>query len=756
MPAQGEQVPTAQSSSNRLTVLYVLALSAVALLTIVGQILVQRSLERQLSDSTVINIAGRQRMLSQKITKLALQIHASDDPFKRSKDRADLRSALTLWETCHRGLQDGNEKLGLPGNNSENVTELYRTLEPEFITIRDAAEQFLVQETADRKPAEELPVTLKTIMAHEANFLAGMDQIVYLYDKEAESRVSSLKRVEHGLLLVTLTVLLLEGLFVFRPAVGQIRRMVDDLRENTSALERAKESAETANKEKSRFLAKMSHELRTPMNAILGLSEVLLRGQLVNNQKKLLTTIHDSAQSLMGLLTDLLDMSKLEVDTSLKLRREPLNPKETFQRVAEMFTHQAIDRGLELNLDIDEDLDLWVLGDENRLRQVVVNLIQNALKFTTEGSISVEASVQRQQANEVLVNLCIRDTGPGISAEDQKTIFEPFKQAERDRDKHGGAGLGLSIAYRLVEAMNGRVRVVSKLGEGTAFIVDIPFSRSLGHIEQLDEWRHDKTAPIEVMPALKSANLLVVEDVEANRLVVGEMLGELAVPHRFAVSIADGLTKVDESWPDMILLDLELPDGDGFKFFYDLIGKCLNSDHARPLVIALTAHATEEIRTKTEDAGMDGFLTKPVTLEGLRMVLRLLPESLAEPSDSANDQASTAEPSGESGETVEDPLASYPLSLRHKLWTMYCDAYLPQYEELQSAFSEKDSKRFAFAAHRLLGMAANFGFNDAIPILREFDEDNIDLENPSIPEKMDRLFEVLQQLAEEANRNISL
>ncbi|RCS54368.1 response regulator [Bremerella cremea] len=751
MAAQGEPIPTAQSSSNRLTVLYVLALSAVALLTIVGQVLVQRSLERQLSDSTVINIAGRQRMLSQKITKLALQLHTTEDPFLQGKERAELRAALTLWETCHRGLQEGSEELGLPGNNSVYVRDLYQSLEIEFVAIRDAAEEILNPDEEPSEPTGERSPALKTILAHEANFLAGMDQIVYLYDQEAESRVTSLRRVEHALLLVTLTVLLLEGLFVFRPAVREIRRMVENLRENALDLEMAKETAETANAEKSRFLAKMSHELRTPMNAILGLSEVLLRGQLFNNQKKLLTTIHDSAQSLMGLLSDLLDMSKLEVDSSLKLRQEPLNPKEITQKVAEMFTHQAIDRGLELRLEVDTKLDIWVLGDENRLRQVLVNLIQNALKFTQQGSVSVEAEVQRQTSHEVIVNFCVSDTGPGISAEDQKTIFEPFKQAERDRDKHGGAGLGLSIAQRLVEAMNGRIRVVSKLGEGTAFIVDIPFVRSLEHTDHLDEWRPNKTAPAEVMPGLKSASLLVVEDVEANRMVIEAMLDELAVPYRFAVSIKDGLSQIDISWPDMILLDLELPDGDGFKFFYDLVSKCLSSNQVRPIVIALTAHATDEIRRKTEDAGMDGFLTKPVSLEGLRSVLRLLPDWTTDSSG----KKYARQGSSPAAEDESDPLASYPASLRSKLLAMYCDAYLPQYEELQNAFSERDPRRFTFAAHRLLGMAANFGFNDAIPILREFDEDNIDLDDPTISDKLDRLLGLLEQLAENASRDTS-
>lgn len=746
MSDQREMIPTAKSSTHRLTILYVLALSAVAVLTLAGQVLVQQSLEQQLSDSTVVNIAGRQRMLSQKITKLALQMHTTDSLTQRAEDRRELRDALQQWETSHVGLQTGNTELGLPGKNSDAVTELYARLEPEYVAIDEAAQQLLQQNDNDFQQNEISPA-LQAIMQHESDYLVGMNEIVYVYSQEAESRVASLRQVEHALLVITLAVLLFEGLFVFRPAVRQLQQMFQRLRENAEDLKLAKESAEAANQEKTRFLAKMSHELRTPMNAILGLSEVLLRGELSMNEKKLINTIHDSALSLMALLNDLLDMSKLEVESSLTLSREPINPKLICEKVVEMFAHQAKQQGLQLGLHVSEELDMWVLGDEYRLRQIMVNLVQNALKFTRQRQISIEAEVQRHMAHEVVISIAITDTGPGISHEDQELIFEPFKQAGHSSGQHGGAGLGLSIVHHLVEAMKGRIRVVSQVGEGTAFIIELPLERADGTVR----WNQpsvETTISSRKAQDLARLDVLVVEDIDANRLVAGAMLDELSVSHRFATSIAEGFERLNEKWPDIILLDLELPDGDGFSFFNKLVARSLEINRYRPVVVALTAHAIEDFRKKTEAAGMDGFLTKPVTLDGLRRVLGLVPEFASHSFDQYE-----SEPEEE--EQDDDPLASYPKSLRDKLLQNYCECYHLHYDQLLAAKAEGDPKRFAYCAHKLLGLVANFGPNPALDHLRMMDNDSFDLSQPDLDETLDRLRIDLDELANLATRKIA-
>lgn len=748
MADQREKIPTAESSAQRLTVLYILALSAVALFTIFGQVLVQRSLAQQRSDSSVVNVAGRQRMLSQQITKLALQIHALDSLAERQHKRQELRETLDLWQTNHRNLQLGSEGAGLLTKNSSQVQRLYVGIEPDFQALLTAGRAVAEPPASPRHQNDSGIAALNTILEREPIFLAGMDRIVKTYDEEAGARVASLEKVTRLLMVITLGVLLLEGLFIFRPAVRQIRRMVQRLRDNAVDLQLAKEVAESANLEKTRFLAKMSHELRTPMNAILGLSEVLLRSRLQPGQRKVIDTIHDSAGSLMGLLTDLLDMSKLEIDTSLQLRIAPFHVKRTLIKVHEMFLHQALQRGLQLSLEVDNALDQTVLGDENRLRQILVNLIQNALKFTEAGEVAIDASVQRTMAHEVWAMVSIRDTGPGIPPEDQKKIFEPFTQSAAHQGKHGGAGLGLSIASRLVETMQGRMRVVSCLGEGTTFVLEIPFGVPFQESAAQDNDDFDRASQEALTTLCGDADILIVEDVAANRLVIGTMLGEWGIVPRYAETLAQAFDEVDRAWPDIIFLDLELPDGNGFQFLEDLHQRCLTAGLPQPRVIALTAHATEEMRGRTEAAGMDQFLAKPLTLDGIRTTMERLYAASAVLSQVGGGEASI----GPMEDLYEDPLEDYPPDLRRQLRDIFRESNLAYYEAMMAAWQATDHRQFVFEAHRLLGLVANLGGSPALSLLRELDDDQINLADPALKTKLWKLREDLANLSAEVAR----
>jgi signal transduction histidine kinase len=269
--------------------------------------------------------------------------------------------------------------------------------------------------------------------------------------------------------LVCLTFLLAQG----RQLSVQYRRAFEDRR----LLESAKKMAEAANEAKGHFLANISHELRTPMNGIIGMTELALDTELSSEQRDLLETSRDSALSLLYLLNDVLDFSRIEAK-SVQLENLPFDLAKLVSETAQVFEILAKQKGLELHWEISSEIPAALTGDPARLRQILVNLIGNALKFTPAGGVHVSATLESSGANEVQVRFAVTDTGIGIPLEKQAVIFQPFSQADGSSTrKYGGTGLGLSISMRLVELMDGRMWLTSEPGKGSAFHFSVRFAR---------------------------------------------------------------------------------------------------------------------------------------------------------------------------------------------------------------------------------------------------------------------------------------
>ncbi|MBS1494031.1 MAG: tetratricopeptide repeat protein [Bacteroidetes bacterium] len=493
---------------------------------------------------------------------------------------------------------------------NSDTKEAYR-----YLKIYDDLKDSLAQQEAQRKIVNlEFSNELQR-RDREMSSMKSENQLKQL-TIENQNRRNTLLLI----IIITILILLVVIFFAFRLQRKNLKvlqdrnKLIDEnnrkIELSMIMLEEAKEEAEKNARIKSEFLSIMSHELRTPMNAVLGMTQVIMEENPREDQLENLETMKISAENLLSIIDDILDYNRLESGKMILVEKD-FSLKQLMDKLFKIFSYSIKQKGLGLIYNYDETLGDAFIGDDTRIAEIISNLLANAVKFTDSGSITVDIKKIGIKSNSSLIRFSVKDTGIGISPQNVANIFDSFTQEKTDTTrKYGGTGLGLSIVKKLLELMNGKIYVESKSGEGSKFYFEIELKNSEKKFE----------SPVKAIKQpdkkVRLQKILIVEDNNVNQLVMKKMLKNSGLQVDIADNGRIGMEKVLQNQYDLVFMDLLMPEMDG----YEATKEIRRFNKTIP-IIALTADVMKGVEAKTKEAGMNNYLTKPVNKDELLRIL---------------------------------------------------------------------------------------------------------------------------------------
>ena len=567
-------------------------------------------------------ISGNEKLLQEfvinnELTDLQKDLLVLDNTLKNAVISGDSNKILD-FELRFFKIQDDIRKLKNV-NGTDNTRQMLVGLE----SLVNQKLQFSRQvadslQKVDKKAAEKL------IARHQGKLLSdSITSLTQKIDTSGQIRLSqTLKSIDQsGDKVLTwnyyiIGVVLLLFATVFWIIITRMKKQDDLINQLNTSETKLKEAALI----KENFLANMSHEIRTPLNAIIGYTNLLQRRNLDPDSNLYVSTVQKSGENLLSIVNDILDLSKIEAGM-MRIEETDFSLRELIHSIATMFTNKIENKGLSYTSSIATDVPDLLIGDPTRLTQILVNLIGNALKFTTAGSIDLQIS-GKIEGNSFLTEFKVSDTGIGIENDKIAHIFDRFSQAEDSTTrKFGGTGLGLAIVRDLVYLQNGRIGVDSTAGKGTAIVFSIPYRVSSQHFHQPQAVNTFKEENF-----IKNLNILVAEDNEINQGLLAHILGNLHIRHRIVNNGAEALEILPGGNFDLVLMDIQMPVMDGYTTTEE-IRKNLKMNIP---IIAMTAHAMAGQREKCIGFGMNDHISKPIRENDLyRMIAKYTSENAA-------------------------------------------------------------------------------------------------------------------------------